>query len=190
MALRDVLAAASSKANSLASAASSKANTAIEAGKLNLKINSEEKKIVEFTQNIGELVLDRLDAGETCDDEIMALYDSILSARAVIDEARAELEARRQATGPVCPSCGTPLAEDANFCAHCGAKLEKPAPAEAEVAEGTVVETSEVITAEVSSVVTAEATCPDTSCTAAPSDSAPCSETQTCCCTSTDEETK
>ena len=54
MALRD-------KLNSLAAEAASKANTAIENGKLSLKINNEEKKIDEFTLNIGELVLDKLD---------------------------------------------------------------------------------------------------------------------------------
>ena len=63
MALRD-------KLNSLAAEAASKANTAIENGKLSLKINNEEKKIDEFTLNIGELVLDKLDGGETFDDEI------------------------------------------------------------------------------------------------------------------------
>ena len=70
MALRD-------KLNSLAAEAASKANTAIENGKLSLKINNEEKKIDEFTLNIGELVLDKLDGGETFDDAIMALYSSI-----------------------------------------------------------------------------------------------------------------
>ena len=84
MALRD-------KLNSLAAEAASKANTAIENGKLSLKINNEEKKIDEFTLNIGELVLDKLDGGETFDDEIMALYSSIQAAREVIARARATL---------------------------------------------------------------------------------------------------
>ena len=87
MALRD-------KLNSLAAEAASKANTAIENGKLSLKINNEEKKIDEFTLNIGELVLDKLDGGETFDDEIMALYSSIQAAREVIARARADIEAK------------------------------------------------------------------------------------------------
>ena len=107
---------AATKANSLAKDAASKANTAIENGKLSLKINNEEKKIDEFTLNIGELILDQLDGGETFDDEIMALYSSIQAARDVITAARA---------GPaVCESCGMPLTEDANYCANCGAKVE------------------------------------------------------------------
>ena len=106
MALRD-------KLNSLAAEAASKANTAIENGKLSLKINNEEKKIDEFTLNIGELVLDKLDGGETFDDEIMALYSSIQAAREVIARARADIEASRQgeeaeedALSPTCSSCG------------------------------------------------------------------------------------
>ena len=118
---------AATKANSLAKDAASKANTAIENGKLSLKINNEEKKIDEFTLNIGELILDQLDGGETFDDEIMALYSSIQAARA-------DIEANRQSAGPadedvddgpaVCESCGMPLTEDANYCANCGAKVE------------------------------------------------------------------
>ena len=115
---------AATKANSLAKDAASKANTAIENGKLSLKINNEEKKIDEFTLNIGELILDQLDGGETFDDEIMALYSSIQAARDVITAARADIEANRQSAGPaedvddgptVCESCGMPLTENANY---------------------------------------------------------------------------
>lgn len=125
---------AATKANSLAKDAASKANTAIENGKLSLKINNEEKKIDEFTLNIGELILDQLDGGETFDDEIMALYSSIQAARDVITAARADIEANRQSAGTVpeeeedgpavCAACGMPLTEDANYCANCGAKVE------------------------------------------------------------------
>ena len=87
---------AATKANSLAKDAASKANTAIENGKLSLKINNEEKKIDEFTLNIGELILDQLDGGETFDDEIMALYSSIQAARDVIT---AERRPRRRGRG-------------------------------------------------------------------------------------------
>ena len=109
---------AATKANSLAKDAASKANTAIENGKLSLKINNEEKKIDEFTLNIGELILDQLDGGETFDDEIMALYSSIQAARDVITAARADIEANRQSAGPADEDV------DANYCANCGAKVE------------------------------------------------------------------
>lgn len=125
MALRD-------KLNSLAAEAASKANTAIENGKLSLKINNEEKKIDEFTLNIGELVLDKLDGGETFDDEIMALYSSIQAAREVIARARADIEASRQgeeaeedALSLPVPAVVRHCPRRTNFCAHCGVKVEE-----------------------------------------------------------------
>lgn len=136
---------AANKANSLAMGAASKANTAIENGKLSLKINTEERKIDEFTLNIGELILDKLDGGETFDDEIMALYSSIQASRDVITAARADIEANRQSAGTapeeedgpaVCAACGMPLTEDANYCAHCGAKVEPFVEVEEDDAEG------------------------------------------------------
>lgn len=130
MALRD-------KLNTLAITATSRANIAIENGKLNLKISSEERKITEFTLNLGELLVDRLDAGETFDDEIMALYSSIQAARDVIIRARTDIEANNRQpedTGAaaevdplsVCTQCGAQLAENANYCSVCGVKVEPP----------------------------------------------------------------
>lgn len=115
MALRD-------KLNILAATASGKANTAIETGKLNLKINSEEKKIAEYTQNIGELIVDKLDIGETFDDEVMALYMSIKGSRETIASLKSEIDSLRQI---ICPGCGAVLGEKDNFCANCGMKVER-----------------------------------------------------------------
>lgn len=141
MALRDKLnslaAEAASKATSLAAEAASKANTTIENGKLALKINTEEKKIDEFTLNIGALILDKLDAGERADDEIMALYSSIQACRDVIAQAQEEMEANRQTEGvaPICSNCQAPLATDANFCPQCGTKVEVEVVAQQEAEE-------------------------------------------------------
>ena len=136
---------AATKANSLAKDAASKANTAIENGKLSLKINNEEKKIDEFTLNIGELILDQLDGGETFDAEIMALYSSIQPARDVITAARADIEANRQSAGTVpeeeedgpavCESCGMPQTEDANSSPINAAKVDPLVEGEEDGAE-------------------------------------------------------
>ena len=115
------------KLSSLAAAATGRANNAIENGKLSLKINNEERKITEFTLDIGELVVDQLDAGSVFDDEIMALYSSIEGARAVIDEARADMEANRRARG-LCVACGAKLKKDALYCSQCGTKIEVEEP--------------------------------------------------------------
>ena len=127
---------------SLASTVGGRANNAIETGKLNLKIGGEERKIAEYTRGIGALVLERLDAGEEFGDEVAALYASIKGSRDVIAGLKAEIEENRQENeamkqafapevpaDPVCPACGTPVAEDANFCPQCGSKIEvDPAP--------------------------------------------------------------
>lgn len=125
MALRD-------KLNNLAATATNKANSAIENGKLTLRISNEERKISELTHNMGELLLDELDAGETFNDEIMALYSSIASAREVIACAKAEMDANRQTeevidvdvvVSSACETCGSELLGDAKFCATCGTKV-------------------------------------------------------------------
>lgn len=146
MALREKLnslaAEAANKANALATEAANKANTAIENGRLNLKISAEEKKIDTYTMNLGQLLLDKLDAEETFDDEVMALYASIQASRQVIAQARTEIEANRQpeedadlspAEDPCCPNCGRQVSLGDRFCAQCGARLqvEIPQPQEA-----------------------------------------------------------
>ena len=138
MALREKISSfavgAASKANSLAVEAAAKANLAIENSKLNLKIGNEEKKIDTFTVSIGELILDKLDGGETFDDEIMALYSSIQASRETITNARAAIEAnnRQAESAHLCAACGAPLAENAKYCGTCGAEVEQP---EAETVE-------------------------------------------------------
>ena len=128
MALRD-------KLNLLAAAATDKANSAIESGKLTYKISTEEKKIEAFTLAIGDLLVDKLDNGEVFDDEIMALYASILACRDVIHTALGEQTAKKPSV-PTCVSCGAELAETARFCSDCGAKVEEPS---IEVVEAEVV---------------------------------------------------
>jgi ribosomal protein L40E len=118
MALRD-------KLNLLAAAATDKANSAIESGKLTYKISTEEKKIEAFTLAIGDLLVDKLDNGEVFDDEIMALYASILACRDVISTALGD-QADKNTSAPTCVSCGAELAETARFCSDCGAKVEEP----------------------------------------------------------------
>ena len=115
------------KLTNLAATATSRANSAIESGKLNIRMNNEEKKITEFTLSIGELLVDKLDAGASFDDEIMALYTAIQASRDVIAQAKADLETNKPSSvAPVCPNCGASLSEDAIFCAACGAKIEVP----------------------------------------------------------------
>ena len=124
---------AASRANTLAAGAASKANAAIENSRLNLKISGEEKKIDAYTLNLGQLLLDQLDAGpDPQDDEIKALYAAIQACRQVIAQARADIEANRQSgsgdAAPSCPNCGREVAVEDRFCSQCGARLQVEVP--------------------------------------------------------------
>ena len=128
------------KLNTLKNTASGMANSAIESGRLNLKINNEDKKIVEQTIRIGEYFLEKLDAGEELAPEVMELYAPIVASRKAIDAYRADLAANKPQPAESapetlaevlsCPTCGTRVTADAKFCPQCGTKLEQAAPTE------------------------------------------------------------
>lgn len=117
------------KLNHLASAATEKASGAIEIGKLNIKLNAEEKRIDEATSQIGSCLLRLLDAGQPHNDEaIMALYEEIKSARSTIASIYAELSLL--SGNIVCPGCTTNNPPNSKFCRECGSKLAAPEAAE------------------------------------------------------------
>jgi len=116
------------KLNKMANAATEKASGAIEIGKLNLKINTEEKKIEESTAKIGECLLKSLDAGQDYDEGIMQLYEEIKTARAAIASIKAELATISGTL--ICPSCSAKNPLESKFCRECGTKLESEHPTE------------------------------------------------------------
>ena len=71
---------------------------------------------------------------EVLDDEVMAMFEGILTGRKNIVEMRAEIEALKapKAVEPApaevaadkkfCPSCGKELDSNAKFCLNCGAQ--------------------------------------------------------------------
>jgi len=119
------------KLNDLANAAGEKASGALEIGKLNLKLNSEEKKITEATEAIGACLLRSLDAGQDYDEAIMALYQEIKASRASIASMQAEIA---NLSGTVlCSACAAKNPPDSKYCRACGAKLSDKPPADAPV---------------------------------------------------------
>ena len=58
------------KLNDLAATATEKASSAIESGKTAITVNREEKKIQDYTCQIGEIIVKRLDCGMEPDSEI------------------------------------------------------------------------------------------------------------------------
>ncbi len=117
------------KLNQLASAATEMAGDAIELGKQNLKITTEERRVKDLTEKMGGLVLEALDAGADFGGDIAALYEEIKASRLLIASIRADLA---QCSGLiVCPACQEKNTLESKFCKRCGAKLEEPAPEEA-----------------------------------------------------------
>ena len=114
------------KLNNIATTAGEKASGAIEIGKLNLKLNTEEKKIEDLVIQLGSALLLNLDAGQEFDETIMALYEELKATRAAIASLHAEIAAL---TGSViCPSCQEKNPLDSKYCRECGSKLQEEHP--------------------------------------------------------------
>ena len=104
--INDFAKAATEKTASFAKAATEKTENAIETGKLNSKINGEERSISAITLKIGEYFLGKLDSGEIFDSDVMNMYEGVKVCRSNIANFRKEIEAINvPKDAPAC-SCG------------------------------------------------------------------------------------
>ncbi|MBQ8788266.1 MAG: zinc ribbon domain-containing protein [Oscillospiraceae bacterium] len=115
------------KINDFAKTATEKTNNAIETTKLSAKIDSEQRTLNDIIRKIGEYYVARIDAGETLDEEVMAIYEGVLASRNKITEMRSEIESLKAPKAPAedsgskfCPYCGKELDVTAKFCLNCG----------------------------------------------------------------------
>lgn len=116
------------KLNNFASVAGEKASGALEIGKLNLRLNTEERKIETATASIGACMLCNLDAGQEYDEAIMSFYEDIKVGRATIASIRAEIATVSGIM--VCPACAAKNPAGSKFCRECGNKLVAEDPVE------------------------------------------------------------
>lgn len=123
------------KLSAAARQAGDKANTAIEIGKLNMKIKSENANIEQFKAQIGDLLWAQYKEGTVTDPQVIALCESIAAANETIEGLEAkigELKSEGSAPAPAqpterhCPQCGAVIADDARFCNSCGVRLDPP----------------------------------------------------------------
>ena len=117
------------KINDFAKTATEKTNNAIESTKLSAKIDLEHRAMNDIIRKIGEHYVAKMDSGEILDDEVMAIYQGVLSSRKHIEEMRAEIEALKTpktvseaavSGQKFCPFCGKELDVSAKFCLNCG----------------------------------------------------------------------
>ena len=121
-----------------AKSAKESANTAIEVGKLNLKIKNENDSIEQFKGQIGDLLWAEYQEGNVTDPRIIALCESIAAANASIEELQQQIEVLKAPAAPVeeeeleeelpvlerhCTQCGAVVPEEGKFCSNCGAQL-------------------------------------------------------------------
>lgn len=117
--INDFAKAAGEKTASLAKAATEKTESVIETGKLNSKINAEERNISAITLKIGEYYIAKLDSGEILDGDVMNMFEGIKNCRSNIEGFRREIEAINAPKDAAPCTC---TAEEGSGC-----KCEEPA---------------------------------------------------------------
>ena len=122
-----------------AKSAKESANTAIEVGKLNMKIKSENDSIEQFKCQIGDLLWAQFQEGTVTDPQVIALCESIVAANASIEALQQQIEILKTPEEPEeeelpaeeepqpilerhCAQCGAVVAEEVKFCSNCGAQ--------------------------------------------------------------------
>lgn len=127
------------KITAAAKSAKESANTAIEVGKLNLKIKGENDSIEQFKGQIGDLLWAEYQEGNVTDPRIIALCESIAAANANIEALKQQIEVLKAPAAPAeeevaveeelpvlerhCTQCGAVVPEEGKFCSNCGAQL-------------------------------------------------------------------
>ena len=128
------------KITAAAKSAKESASTAIEVGKLNMKIKSENESIEQFKCQIGDLLWAQFQEGAVTDPQVIALCESIVAANANIEALQQQIEELKAPAEPVeeaeepaeepapvlerhCTQCGAVVPEKAKFCQECGAQL-------------------------------------------------------------------
>ena len=127
------------KITAAAKSAKESASTAIEVGKLNMKIKSENESIEQFKCQIGDLLWAQFQEGAVTDPQVIALCESIVAANANIEALQQQIEELKAPAEPEeteepaeepapvlerhCTQCGAVVPEEAKFCQECGAQL-------------------------------------------------------------------
>lgn len=115
-----------------------KANTAVEASKINGKINTEVKNISELKQELGEYCYEQYKAGKITNESVILKCEAIKAAENKINSLQNEIKNIREKAPKriipkkepiICPNCGVEMKPEMKFCGICGRELKIPEPA-------------------------------------------------------------
>ena len=110
------------KSSEVAEMAVKKGGEVANVAKLNISLGDKKNKLTKLFTELGQLTYDKADAAD-----IAAKIVDIDDVKAAIEALKVEIAA---ANGKVFCKCGKEIEADATFCKYCGAKVEKPEPAE------------------------------------------------------------
>lgn len=96
--------------------------------KLTMNIKNAEGKLDAVYQEIGRLFYNAERSGEDATSEIASNIMKADKIKADIASYKAEIAVLRNVI--ICEACGNEISAESAFCSFCGAKVEKPAPAE------------------------------------------------------------
>ena len=104
--------------------AAKKSEDVVEKTKLNMAISSEEDKINEYYNKLGQVVFEKIEKGEIEDSDLSVICSNIVNSKNIIENTKLRILELKNIK--VCPKCGNKVKLDITFCPKCGTKIEDP----------------------------------------------------------------
>jgi RNA polymerase subunit RPABC4/transcription elongation factor Spt4 len=103
-----------------------KSGKLVEGTKLTAKIASEESKMKKFFADLGEMVYNDYQAGESFSNKYDVLFSDINLVKKTIEDLRQEAADVKGVK--TCSNCNAQIKQEARFCTNCGAPQDTPEP--------------------------------------------------------------
>ena len=92
--------------------------------KLGISVKSNEAKLSSVFEEIGYMFYEAQSTGADHTSDIASLIMKADKIKADIENTKKEIAKLKKVV--ICTGCGNEVSEEASFCPHCGAKIEKP----------------------------------------------------------------
>ena len=94
--------------------------------KLGINVKTNEAKLSSVFEEIGYMFYEAQSTGADHTSDIASLIMKADKIKADIENTKKEIAKLKKVV--ICAGCGNEVSEEASFCPHCGAKIEKPEP--------------------------------------------------------------